>query len=67
MEGSFRALPGTTVDFQLLAPGWRGLAAARVLRCHVVALHPGRGVRYRAALAFAEGLAVPDGETGIDG
>ena len=67
VEGSFRALPGTTVELQLRASGWRGLATARVLRCHVAALHPSHGVRYRAALAFAEGLAVPGEDTDADG
>jgi hypothetical protein len=67
VEGSFRALPGTTVELQLLAPGWRGLATARVLRCHVAAVHPSRGVCYRAALAFSQGLTVPSEETDVDG
>jgi hypothetical protein len=67
VEGSFRALPGTTVELQLLAPGWRGPATARVLRCDVVALHPSRGVRYRAALAFAVGLTMPDEPAESDG
>ena len=67
VEGSFRALPGTTVELLLLAPGWRGLATARVLRCHVAALHPSRGVRYRAALAFAERVGVPGDEANSDG
>jgi hypothetical protein len=66
VEGGFRALPGTTIELQLLTPGWRGLAMARVLRCHVAALHPGRGIRYRAALAFAQELKVPAGETEAD-
>jgi hypothetical protein len=67
VEGSFRALPGTTVELQLLAPGWRGAATARVLRCDVVGLRPGRGVRYRAALAFPSGLAIPDDPAEAEG
>jgi hypothetical protein len=62
VEGNFGARPGTSIELQLLTPGWRGLAMAQVLRCHVAALHPSRGVRYRAALAFAQELAVPGEE-----
>lgn len=59
VEAPARLLPGSSVELHLAAPGWRWTAAARVLRCHVSALLPERGVRYRAALQFDRQLTPP--------
>lgn len=59
VEAPARLLPGSSVELHLGAPGWRWSASARVLRCHVSALLPERGVRYRAALQFDQPLTPP--------
>jgi hypothetical protein len=59
VEAPARLLPGSSVELHLAAPGWRWWAPARVLRCHVSALLPERGVRYRAALQFDRQLTPP--------
>jgi hypothetical protein len=62
VEAAARLLPGSNVELQLAAPGWRWLAPARVLRCQVSALVPEQGVRYRAALQFDRPLRLPGHE-----
>lgn len=59
VEAPARMLPGASVEVRLAASGWRWRAAARVLRCHVSALLPEHGVRYRAALQFDQPLEPP--------
>jgi hypothetical protein len=59
VEAPARLLPGSSVELRLAAPGWRWRAAARVLRCHVSALLPEQGARYRAALQFEAPLQPP--------
>lgn len=54
IEAGVQLLPGTRVTLQFLGPSVCIPAAARVLRCHVAALDPERGIRYRGALAFEE-------------
>jgi hypothetical protein len=56
IEAPTRLLPGTCVELQLAAPGWRWTVTARVLRCRVSALVPDQGVRYKAALMFERAL-----------
>ena len=79
IEAPSRLLPGTHVELQLGAPGWHWMGRAHVLRCHVSALAPQAGIRYRAALHFDRHLDVPsadalalaaaraDGESGPSG
>lgn len=59
VEAPARLLPGSSVELHLAAPGWQWTAGARVLRCHVAALLPEHGVRYRAALQFERQLTPP--------
>ena len=46
--------PGFDVELQLERANRRGRIAARVVRCRVTAIHPDRGVTYRAGLSFNE-------------
>jgi hypothetical protein len=62
VEAASRLLPGTSVELQLAALDRRWLRSAQVLRCHVSALVPEGGVRYRAALRFDEALDLPFAE-----
>ena len=62
VEAEARLLPGTDVDLQLTAPGWRWFATARILRCHVSAVVIDHGVRYRAALRFQHCLELPQAD-----
>jgi hypothetical protein len=64
IEATSRLLPGTCVELQLVTKDRRWLRSAQVLRCHVSALLPEGGVRYRAALRFSEALDLPRGGAG---
>jgi hypothetical protein len=59
VEAAARLLPGALVELHLSAPGWEQCVPARVLRCHVSAVVPDDGVRYRAALGFTAPLTLP--------
>ncbi len=61
VEAGVRLLPGAPFVLQLVgADGWCPSIRGTVLRCHVSALDPSTGVRYRAALAFDRALPLPD-------
>jgi hypothetical protein len=59
VETGYQLLPGTGVVLSLAVDGARCSVHGRVLRCHVFALHPERGVFYRAAVGFDACLVLP--------
>jgi hypothetical protein len=59
VEGSFRLLPGVSVDLQLIATTACRLVRGRVSRCQVSAVDPFTGMRYRAAVVFDEPVEFP--------
>jgi hypothetical protein len=58
IEGSLRLRPGGRCEFQFTTPEGEVIAAARVARCFVARLAASM-VRYRAALAFDQPIALP--------
>jgi hypothetical protein len=58
LEAGSQILPGARVELFLVAAGQRWLVKGRIVRCHVAAIAPERGVRYRAALAFNEPVSI---------
>ena len=54
VESSKRLLPGATLDLQLTGSNLCLTRRAVVLRCSVVAVGEGAGVRYQGALAFVD-------------
>jgi len=52
LEAAHPFRPGANVEVQFERDDQRVRLAARVLRCVVFAVHPERGLTYRAALAF---------------
>lgn len=54
VESATRLLPGATVDLQLTGSNLCLTRRAVVLRCSVIAVGEGVGVRYRGALAFVD-------------
>lgn len=65
VESGTRLLPGATVELLLTTATVCVTRRALVLRCSVVSLGQGRGMRYRGALAFvdeaADGAAMGEG------
>ena len=60
VETASQILPGAPVEIFLVAADQRWLVKGRIVRCHVSAIMPERGVRYRAALAFDEPVSILD-------
>jgi len=60
IETASRILPGARVELFLMTTGRRWLLKGRIVRCRVAAIVPESGVRYRAALAFNEPVAIVD-------
>jgi len=52
LEGPTRLMPGTHVVLMLRDEAGSLVVGGRVVRCEVVALDPGSGVRYRGAVRF---------------
>jgi len=52
LEGTTRLMPGTHVVLMLRDEGRSLVVRGRVVRCEVVALGGGSGVRYRGAVHF---------------
>lgn len=59
VETASRLLPGSRVELHLIADPHRTVIHGRVVRCHVAALEPSGGIRYRGAVAFEHDLVVP--------
>lgn len=55
VETSARLLPGTAIVLHVVADAGTMAVRARVTRCSVCAIDKTAGVRYRGALAFADG------------
>ncbi len=56
LETETRLLPGAAVDVLLSTGSETRVMRSRVARCHVSAIHPTDGPRYRAAVEFDEPL-----------
>lgn len=59
VESGSRLLPGRNIELHLIADSHRIVVRGRVIRCHVSALEPSGGVRYRGAVAFDSDFVVP--------
>jgi hypothetical protein len=60
LEAGSQILPGARVELFLVAADQRWLVKGRIVRCHVSAIAPECGVRYRAALAFNDPVSILD-------
>ena len=60
LESTAQILPGARIELFLVTQEQRWLVKGRILRCQVARLVREDGVRYHAALAFNEPLAIFD-------
>ena len=67
VEAGGRLMPGASIVLHLVSVRGHHTLRGTVLRCYVSAIDQSTGVRYRAALAFDHGFAVPSSDTHPDG
>jgi PilZ domain len=65
VESMAALLPGRLLQLHIHRRSWRTAVQTKVVWCAVIAIIPGRGVRYVAGLAFARWVDVPAALTAI--
>jgi hypothetical protein len=65
LESATQILPGARIELFLVTQEQRWLVKGRILRCQVARVVREDGVRYHAALAFNEPLAIFDETDGL--